>query len=541
MSTSSSKKIVLKSGDDETFEIDEIVALESQTIKFMIEDECADNVIPLPSIASGTLSKIIEYCKKHAESPKKDDNDDNDEKAVEDLKSFDAEFAKLDMAIIQDILLAANFLEIKKLTDLMCQTIADTIKGKTPEEIREILNIKNDFTPKEEAELRAEHAWAFEANCPSPFAIKQLFHTSACYSHLPTSADAISNMSDRQQKLREIFPGAIGALDGTLVHAIVPASQQTAYRGRGGGRCYQNVLGICDFNMIFTFVWAGWEGIAHDSRILTEVVFDPTSGFPFPQQDKYYLCDAAYANTRGFLAPYRNTRYWLADFRRRRALTKEEKFNHAHAQLRNVIERSYGVLKARFPILKQMAPFKFSTQRNVVIACFAIHNFIRKFNIEDVLFLECEEDTITNNEEQPEGSGEEETNGSQWGLNKKIKQTGPKSVNGEIVGDRNVIQQGVGIGSSFPMVNRHQLTMTKFIQLKNVEEGVGKRPPPTLILHTHYAGCAGDMASYDAFTLGGPYSVRGYNTGEIGDGRKKLEVAAELRVPVVNTPVGNTV
>nr|GFA80526.1 SKP1-like protein 1B [Tanacetum cinerariifolium] len=57
---------------------------------------------------------------------------------------------------------AANFLEIKKLTDLMCQTIADRIKGKTPEEIREILNIKNDFTPKEEAELRAEHAWAFE-------------------------------------------------------------------------------------------------------------------------------------------------------------------------------------------------------------------------------------------------------------------------------------------------------------------------------------------------------------------------------------------
>ncbi|KAL4581234.1 hypothetical protein LXL04_017444 [Taraxacum kok-saghyz] len=76
--------------------------------------------------------------------------------------------------------------------------------------------------------------------------------------------------------------------------------------------------------------------------------------------DKYYLCDAAYANTRGFLSPYRNTRYWLADFRRRRALTKEEKFNHAHAQLRNVIKRAYSVVKARFPILKQMAPYSFT-------------------------------------------------------------------------------------------------------------------------------------------------------------------------------------
>lgn len=78
--------------------------------------------------------------------------------------------------------------------------------------------------------------------------------------------------------------GAIGALDGTLVHAIVPASHQTAFRGRGGSRCFQNVLGICDFNMIFTFVWAGWEGIAHDSRVLREVAFDPDSGFHFPSQ-----------------------------------------------------------------------------------------------------------------------------------------------------------------------------------------------------------------------------------------------------------------
>ncbi|KAI3677762.1 hypothetical protein L6452_37030 [Arctium lappa] len=224
-------------------------------------------------------------------------------------------------------------------------------------------------------------------------------------------------MSSNQRRLREKFPGAIGALDGTLIHAIVPTSHQTAYRGRGGGRCYQNVLGICDFNMIFTFVWAGWEGIAHDSRILREVAFNPRSGFPFPPQDKYYLCDAAYANARGFLAPYRNTRYWLADFRRRRALTKEEKFNHAHAQLRNVIERAYGILKARFPILKQMAPFPFTTQRNVVIACFAIHNFIRKYNIQDQLFTECNEDTALLNEEEVEGSGEEEFDVSQWGAN----------------------------------------------------------------------------------------------------------------------------
>jgi hypothetical protein len=58
----------------------------------------------------------------------------------------------------------------------------------------------------------------------------------------------------------------------------------------------------------------------------------------------------------------------------------------------------------------------------------------------------------------------------------------------------------------------------------HVEEGAGKPPPPVLVLHGHYGGCVGDLPSYDAFTLGGPYSVRGYNMGEIGAARNILEV-----------------
>ncbi|XP_076951159.1 uncharacterized protein LOC143624348 [Bidens hawaiensis] len=60
--------------------------------------------------------------------------------------------------------------------------------------------------------------------------------------------------------------------------------------------------------MIFTFIVAGWEGVAHDSRILSEALSDPHVPFPFPPPEKYYLCDAAYAHTRGFMAPYCNVR-----------------------------------------------------------------------------------------------------------------------------------------------------------------------------------------------------------------------------------------
>ncbi|XP_057531037.1 SKP1-like protein 1B [Amaranthus tricolor] len=156
----SSRKILLKSSDGETFEVDEVVALESQTIKHMVEDDCADNVIPLPNVTSKILAKVIEYCKKHVDSPKSSEN--NDRQVDDELKTWDADFVKVDQATLFDLILAANYLNIKSLLDLTCQTVADMIKGKTPEEIRKTFNIKNDFTPEEEEEVRRENQWAFE-------------------------------------------------------------------------------------------------------------------------------------------------------------------------------------------------------------------------------------------------------------------------------------------------------------------------------------------------------------------------------------------
>ncbi|KAJ6365349.1 hypothetical protein OIU76_030175 [Salix suchowensis] len=91
------KKIILKSSDGETFFVDEAVAVESQTIKHMIEDDCADNEIPLPNVTSKILAKVIEYCKKHVEAGSdKDKNVTGVTDKDESLKSWDAEFVKVD-------------------------------------------------------------------------------------------------------------------------------------------------------------------------------------------------------------------------------------------------------------------------------------------------------------------------------------------------------------------------------------------------------------------------------------------------------------
>ena len=41
-------------------------------------------------------------------------------------------------------------------------------------------------------------------------------------------------------------------------------------------------MAACDFNMCFTFAWAGWEGTAHDTRIFLEALHRENLHFPHP-------------------------------------------------------------------------------------------------------------------------------------------------------------------------------------------------------------------------------------------------------------------
>ncbi|KAF7043375.1 hypothetical protein CFC21_052742 [Triticum aestivum] len=119
-------------------------------------------------------------------------------------------------------------------------------------------------------------------------------------------------------------------------------------------------------------------------------------------------------------------------------------------------------------------------------------------------------------------------------LQANVTRDNTEFINGETIGDRCIFQvdQGLGIGSRNPFFNRHQLTVTKFVNLNKQEKGAGKPPPAVLVAHGRYAGCVGDLPSYDAFALGGPHSVRGYGMGELGACRNLLEVATEVRIPV---------
>ncbi|XP_059626895.1 uncharacterized protein LOC132269660 [Cornus florida] len=206
-----------------------------------------------------------------------------------------------------------------------------------------------------------------------------------------TIGHGVSNrmLQERFQHSRET--DCIGAIDGTHIAAVIPENKKVPYIRRKG-YCTQNVMDVCDFNMLFTFAWASWEGTAYDTRILLEAIERINLNFSKPPEGKYYLVDGGYSNMKGYLAPYKRERYHLPEFRRgSQPRGPHEFFNHAHSSLRTIIERTFGVWKAKWRIISRMPSFSFSKQVAIVIASITIHNFIRRTAIIDEEFQRYDE------------------------------------------------------------------------------------------------------------------------------------------------------
>lgn len=131
---------------------------------------------------------------------------------------------------------------------------------------------------------------------------------------------------------------------------------------------------------------SGWEGSASDSRILKDALTKEHDRLIVPQ-GKYFLVDAGYQLKTGFLAPFRGTRYHLKEFSLHEPQNSRELFNLRHASLRNAIERAFGVLKKKFPMLRSGAEshFNVDTQADIVLACCILHNYL--MGVETIWFF----------------------------------------------------------------------------------------------------------------------------------------------------------
>ncbi|OXB33894.1 hypothetical protein J007_06451 [Cryptococcus neoformans] len=137
-----------------------------------------------------------------------------------------------------------------------------------------------------------------------------------------------------------------------------------------------NVFAACDFALNFISVFAGFERSAHDSRVLSHA--RTNNNFKMPP-NTYLLDDAGYALAKDVLTPHRSVKYHSWE-KNARPHTAEEEYNRHHASLRNCIERAFGVLKARFHILRNV-PLRqdYRRQWRIVCACMVLHNMLNVY------------------------------------------------------------------------------------------------------------------------------------------------------------------
>ena len=155
----------------------------------------------------------------------------------------------------------------------------------------------------------------------------------------PTTAADLQTAKDAWQAKEGLqFPCVIGALDCTHVKITKPAVPQGDEYINRKGQATLNVQATCSADEVFTSVDATWPGSVHDSR-----VWKNSSVATFMERsrsDTILLADKGYG-----IAPWLMTPYVPA------ATPQETTYNRIHTRERVIIERCFGQLKRRFPIL----------------------------------------------------------------------------------------------------------------------------------------------------------------------------------------------
>lgn len=162
---------------------------------------------------------------------------------------------------------------------------------------------------------------------------------------------------------RNGFPGIVGALDGTHIEIKTPGVNGASYINRKGYASLQ-LQAVCNHEMIFTDVFAGFPGSCHDARVLrnSDLWED---GLQLCNNVNNILADAAYPLRRWLMTPYRDNGH----------LTPQQKrFNFNLSVNRVVIERAFGLLKGRFRRLRFLDTQKIETAVDVIVVCCILHS-----------------------------------------------------------------------------------------------------------------------------------------------------------------------
>ena len=150
--------------DGEVLEVPVETAKQSVLINGLIEDGGTDDDIPIAQVNKPIMEKVIAFCDHMREvTPPEIEKPLSSTDLSQVVDPWHADFVNVDQEMLFEIVMAANYLDIKPLLELSCAKVASLIKGKSVQEIRQFFNIENDFTPEEEEQVMQENKWAEES------------------------------------------------------------------------------------------------------------------------------------------------------------------------------------------------------------------------------------------------------------------------------------------------------------------------------------------------------------------------------------------
>lgn len=146
--------LVLKSNDDQCFEVTIPAAKQSVLLKEMLDD--ADGTeggeIPIPTMDGDTLRPIVKYVEYHASL--------SDDISPDSVKAWDETYIKaLSDDKLFDVLKGANYFHIPQLLDLGCAAVAERIQTMSVDEVRAYMHLEADLTPAESEQAQKELDW----------------------------------------------------------------------------------------------------------------------------------------------------------------------------------------------------------------------------------------------------------------------------------------------------------------------------------------------------------------------------------------------
>ena len=130
-------------------------------IESMDSDELISTILPISKVHSNILNKVVEFLMHYSRSPFSEIHKplkSNDMKVI--VGEWYGNFIdNIDRQMCYDLILAANYMDIKPLQDLACCKIATFLYNKRKYEIPAVFGVKGDFTSEEEEVVYKEYPW----------------------------------------------------------------------------------------------------------------------------------------------------------------------------------------------------------------------------------------------------------------------------------------------------------------------------------------------------------------------------------------------